>query len=175
MYDPTIFDNLKVALENQLYDYETIENLIIIEDRKDTMDFAKLAREFGLAFTLAGKPEVKSEVILRAGVQDLAGEIMELPNAQPACTLALRFIVACEDPGSECPAVAQVLNSIWEGEITLSQTISYTYGEQGSSLLNTIDAVFEKRLTEENMNELPVFLQHVMDTLHVLNRLQEGA
>ncbi len=175
MYDPTIFDNLKVALENQLYDYEAIEEMIEIHDREDVMDFAVLARKFVLTFVLVGKPEIEASIILKAGVQDLAGEIMSLPNSQPACTLALHFTKACTDPDDECPAIEQVFGSIWEGEIELRQTVSYTFGERRDSQQNTIDAVFQKRLTEDNMNELPIFLQHVMDTLHVLNRLQEGA
>ncbi|GKV69686.1 hypothetical protein NCCP2716_21840 [Sporosarcina sp. NCCP-2716] len=175
MYDPTIFDNLKVALENQLYDYEAIEEMIEIHDREDVMDFAVLARKFVLVFVLKDKPEIEASLILRAGVKDLAGEIMDLPNSQPGCTLALRFTKACANPDDECPAIEHVFGSIWEGEIELSQTVSYTFGERPHNMQNTIDAVFQKRLTEENMNEMPVFLQHVMDTLHVLNRLQEGA
>ncbi len=46
MYDPTIYDNLKVAFENHIYDLDNLEHKITIMNRMDRMDYAVLARDF---------------------------------------------------------------------------------------------------------------------------------
>ncbi|WP_432352889.1 hypothetical protein [Sporosarcina sp. A2] len=171
MYDPTIFDNLKVALENQLYDLDTLDEQIEIQNRRDVMDFAVLSREFALHFVLRNHPEIDVEVILHAGVGDIAGEIMEDPKANPACSLSLCFQKSVLDPQTECAGIEQVMASIWEEDIELTQTIRYVYGKADLKLMNSIEAVFKTRITEENMTELSTFLEHVLDTLHVLNRM----
>ncbi len=171
MYDPTVFDNLKVALENQLYDLDTLDEQIEIRNRRDVMDFAVLSREFVLRFALRNHPEIEVEVQLHAGVQDLAGEIMEDPSVNPACSLSLCFQKSVFNPKIECAAIEDVMASIWEQDIELTQTIRYIYGEDPPKLKNSIDATFKPRLTEENMAELSIFLEHVLDTLHVLNRM----
>lgn len=172
MYDPTIFDNLKVALENQLYDLDNLDEHIDIKNRRDVMDFAVLSREFALRFALRNHPEIEAEVILRASVRDLAGEILEDPNANAACSLSLCFQKSIQRPDIECAEIEQVMASIWEQDIELTQTIRYVYGEENPKRMNCIEAAFKPRLTEENMTELSMFLEHVFDTMHVLNRMQ---
>ncbi|MBE1554672.1 hypothetical protein [Sporosarcina limicola] len=51
MYDPTIFENLKVAFENQVYDLDNLDQKITITNRIDRMDFA-------IQFTLVDQPDV---------------------------------------------------------------------------------------------------------------------
>ncbi|MEI0739291.1 hypothetical protein VQ056_26320 [Paenibacillus sp. JTLBN-2024] len=58
MFDPTIFENLKVALENQLYDLDNIDGLIRIIGRDDRLEMSVMSREFAIRFELAGRPEV---------------------------------------------------------------------------------------------------------------------
>lgn len=168
MYDPTIFDNLKVALENQLYDLDTLEEQIEIRNRRDVMDFAVLSREFALRFVLRSSPDIETEVILRASVRDLAGEIMEDPDTNPACSLALQFHKKIAIPSHQCPKIEQALQKIWEEEIVITQTLSYVFGAEEAGMLNIIEVAFIHRLTEENMTDLSSFLNHVLETLSFL-------
>ena len=172
LYDPTVFDNLKVALENQLYDLDTIEERIHIRGRRDVMDFAVMSREFALQFVLRELPETQAELVLLTSVQDLAGEIMEDSTVEPACSLRLQFIKKMKDSSAECRKIEEALESIWEMDIQVTQTIHYVYGAPDEDSRNTIDVEFRPRLTEENMNELPLFLEHVLETLFVLHALQ---
>lgn len=73
MYDPTIFENLKVAFENQVYDLDNLDRKITITNRIDRMDFSILARDFAVQFTLVNQPDVTAEIVLGASVEDLAG------------------------------------------------------------------------------------------------------
>lgn len=171
MYDPTIFDNLKVAFENRIYDLDTVEEQIDIRNRRDVMDFALMSREFSLRFVLRSQPAVEVEVILRAGVQDLAGEIMDDPASDPASSLLINFYKQMAVPTRQCPKIEHVMQEIWEEEIELTQTLSYVFGAGEPGLQNTIGVVFIPRLTEENMKDINPFLDHVLEALSMLDSL----
>ncbi|KHF34038.1 hypothetical protein CM49_03708 [Paenibacillus sp. P1XP2] len=81
MFDPTIFENLKVALENQLYDLDNIDGLIRIIGRDDRLEMSVMSREFAIRFELAGRPEVFAEIRLEASLADLSAEILEIEDA----------------------------------------------------------------------------------------------
>jgi len=119
MFDPTIFDNLKVVLEGLVYDHD-LAGRIMITDRSDWIDLAKLSRSFRIRFRIrtpddpvqataewadAGQKEhdrhfIQAEIVLSAGVKDLAGEIMGLNMGdadRPGCELKIRWITVIQD------------------------------------------------------------------------------
>lgn len=169
LYDPTVFENLKVAFENQLYDLDTIEREIRIINRSDQMDFAILARKFTLQFTLFDVEDVSAEIILEAALQDLANEIMEMPGGNPGCTLTLRFQKQVRHEAEQCRLIEEALSDIWENEVLVIQTLSFIYGEDEPGHVNNIEVKFRTKINEENMREIPDFLHSVIYALRVLN------
>ncbi|MCJ8006490.1 hypothetical protein ACFFF5_02800 [Lederbergia wuyishanensis] len=169
MYDPTVFENLKVAIENQVYDLDNIDGIISIVNRVDQMDFAVLARNFSIQFILVDCPDVIAEVALKASLKDLAEEILELPSANPGCSITLKFYKRIDNVSKECEIINQALNSIWENEIEIKQTLSFEYQQEDAGYLNTIEAKFKHKIDEENMNEIEDFLNHVLETIEVLS------
>ena len=169
MYDPTVFENLKVAFENQVYDLDTIEREIRIINRIDQMDFAVLARKFAIQFTLFNQEEVSAEVILEASLQDLANEILEAPGQNPGCTLTVRFHKHVQREMEQCREIEEALNDIWENEVLVIQTLSFLYGEEHTGFSNMIEVKFKTKIDEENMREIPDFLHSVLKALYVLH------
>ncbi|MCJ7842302.1 hypothetical protein MUB24_15645 [Lederbergia sp. NSJ-179] len=171
MYDPTIFENLKVAFENHIYDLDNIDQEIIIQNREDRMDFATLARRLSIQFILVDEPEVTVELIVEASLEDLAGEILEAPGVNPGCSLLLRFQKQLNlQLAKQCEQIEQALHSIWEDDIHLTQTLSFVYG-QDSTYMDNIEVKFKPKLTEEHMREIPGFLKSVLTSLEQLNRI----
>ncbi|MFJ8065006.1 hypothetical protein ACIQYS_10280 [Psychrobacillus sp. NPDC096426] len=171
MYDPTIFENLKVAFENHVYDLDNIDHKIHITNRVDRMDLSILAREFAIQFTLVTKQDVIAEIVLKASLEDLAGEILETPGKQLGCSLLLRFNKRVQNVNLQCTKIEQALNNIWENEIQLTQTLSYVYEQKASGYLNTIDIEFIHKINEDHMDDITDFLDHVLETLEVLHRI----
>ncbi|WP_262176972.1 hypothetical protein [Saccharococcus sp. Marseille-Q5394] len=169
MYDPTVFENLKVAFENQLYDLDTIEREIRIINRSDQMDFAILARKFALQFTLFDIEDVSAEIILEAALQDLANEIMEMPGGNPGCSLTLCFQKHVKQESEQCPQIEEALSDIWENEVLVTQTLSFLYGEERTGFSNNVEVKFRTKINEENMREIPDFLHSVLMALRVLH------
>ncbi|WP_203246361.1 hypothetical protein [Sporosarcina beigongshangi] len=172
MYDPTIFENLKVAFENHVYDLDNIDEKITIINRVDCMDFAILSRKFAIQFTLVNQQDIAAEIVLQASVKELAGEILEVPGENLGCNLSLRFTKTVRNVAIECPQIEQALNLIWETDIQLTQTLSFLHGQQASSYLNSIDMNFKSKITEEHMADIAELLDHVLETLDVLKGIR---
>jgi len=170
MYDPTIFENLKVAFENQVYDLDNLDHKITITNRFDRMDFSIIKRDFGIQFTLVDQPDVKAEIIIVASIEELSAEILEQPGKNPGCSMYLRFYKNVQDTTKQCKEIEQILNEIWEPDLPLTQSLSYVYVQDSpSTYLDIIEVAFNHKINEEHMGDIADFLEHVLNTLKVLN------
>ncbi|SDY02209.1 hypothetical protein [Paenibacillus sp. CF384] len=174
MFDPTVFDNLKVAIENQVYDLDNIAGQILITDRVDRLEMAVMARVFALQFTLVNGGGITGEIRLEASLKDLAVELLEHKGENPGCTLRLRFFMPVQDMDAECKAIERKLIELWQPELPPTQTLSFTYGEQTVSYFNEIELHFNRKINEEQMEDLPDLIDHVMQTLEALDGLSTG-
>lgn len=171
MFDPTIFENLKVGIENAVYDLDNLDEIIRITDRKDLLDMANLSRSFRLRFELVQQHATSAEICLETGLRDLAAEILEIQEEQPGCDLKLRFHKNIADASTACPAIAQIIKEIWNPELPPLQTIRYTYSDEPALLYNTIELRFPRRINEEQMGDIPNILEFMLRTLRELNRM----
>lgn len=171
MYDPTVFENLKVAFENQVYDLDNLDEVINITNRVDRMDFSVIARDFAIQFTLADQQDVTAEILLEASLEELAAEILEKPGKNPGCSLYLRFYKRVQNVTKECNQIEQVLKDIWEPDVQLTQTLSFVYEQEASGYLDIIEVSFNHKINEKHMGDIADFLDHVLETLEVLNEI----
>lgn len=171
MFHPTVFDNIKVALENQIYDYDNLDGLLTVTDRYDRLDLALMSREFSLSFQLAGAVKVTTEVVLRSSVKDLSDEILETPGSKPGCHLLLRFYLDISDPSEECQAVEEILSAIWGPDLTPIQTLSFMYGTEDSVYSNRTELQFNRQITEDQMEDLPDLLKFLLQSAGELEEI----
>lgn len=171
MFHPTVFENIKVSLENQIYDYDNLDGLLTVTDRYDRLDLALMSREFSLSFQLAGARKVTSEVVLRSSVKDLSDEILETPDSNPGCSLLLRFYLDISDPSEQCRAVEEVLYAIWGPDLTPVQTLSFIYGTEDNVYSSLTELQFNRQITEEQMEDLPELLKFLLQSAEELETL----
>jgi hypothetical protein len=176
LFDPTIFDNLKVALENQLYDLDNLDERIRVVNRVDRLDMAVMGREFALQFVLAGSDRQKriiGEIRLDTSLRDLATELLELQEGEPpGCSLRLLFHLAMLDAETLCPRIQTAVREQWGAEVSLTQTLSFVYGSGGGTVYkNAVELRFNRRIDEEQMNDLPELIEHMLLTLEALEQL----
>lgn len=185
LFDPVVFENLKVAMENQLYDMDNLDERIMIIDRKDQLNMAVMSRTWSLTFTfphLMPNPSVKAEVVLYSSIQDLSDEILQREGAEPACTLLLKFTCPVQQPNITCPQIEQLLTSIWQRELELKQVLSATYASemlpsdaneqwQPQCYENVIHLPFDRRINEDQMEDIEQLLEHTILTLEALDEL----
>ncbi|MFC4779467.1 hypothetical protein ACFO9Q_21945 [Paenibacillus sp. GCM10023252] len=172
MFDPTVFDNLKVAIENEVYDLDNLTGQIAVTNRMDRLELALMSRHFALEFKQTGlNSDVLAEVYLEASLKDLAAEILEMTGEQPGCTLQVRFYMLHPDMPARCELISRIIEEVWQPEVEPLQTISYNYGSEPKLYSNTITVNFPSRINEDQMEDLSRLIGHVVKTLGRLNSI----
>lgn len=173
MNDPTHFENLKVAFENRLYDLDNIQESILITNRSDLLDLADLSRKLTIELELRGRPEIRAEIVLEATVKELAGEIMEVPDIAPGCSLSLFFYKEISEVERQYPLIEEALADIWESDVAIGQTLQFPYekGADTERFINMTEVRFLMMLSEEQMGEIVPFLEHVLESMEKLHEI----
>ncbi|WP_058304327.1 hypothetical protein [Gorillibacterium timonense] len=171
MFDPTIYENVKVVLEGAAYDLDS-DGKVLISGRKDTVDLASMSRSYRIRFTRSHadeKPE--AELTLSADSEDLAAEILELRDRTPGCRLQVSFSCTVANSELECKRIDSLMKKLWGTEPKFTQTLSYEYGQESTLLRNRIDLDFQRSFDESVIGDIPRFLTHITETLA---RLSDG-
>lgn len=171
MFDPTVFENVKVALENALYDLDNIDRAIDVVGRRDILDMAVLSRELSLSCRLPGNEGVTAELLLRASLQELAVELLDQPGASPTCRLTLRFHLTSDGTSVFCERVERCLLGIWQTKMPPLQTMSRLYGESEERYRHMAELDFGRGIGEEQIEDLPELVEHLMLSMSELERL----
>jgi hypothetical protein len=170
MFDPTVFENLKVVAEGAVYDLD-LAGAILVTNRRDIVDLATMSRTYSIAFMLReAKYDITALFSLTADVKNLAGEILEDASFLPGCGLQLQFLFPIPSPASFVERVDEQLHLIWGEERSITQVISYEYNKEPLFYSNTATVLFQKTTTEEHAEDLSAVVDHMVETLE---RLQE--
>ncbi|MBW4084067.1 hypothetical protein [Paenibacillus sp. S150] len=164
MFHPTVFDNIKTAFENQIYDYDNLDGILVVTDRADLLNLALMSREFSLSFKLTGGRNVTSEVVLLSSVKELSDEILETPDSNPGCSLLLRFYMEIDDVNVQCPAIENVLSTIWGPDFQPVQSLSCLFGQEDDTCNNCIELQFNRQIAEEQMEDIPNLLNFILQS-----------
>jgi hypothetical protein len=179
MFDPTAFENLRVLLEGIFYDKD-IEGKIMIVDRNDTINTAKLSRAYDLTFQLIPSlqvtdPQITCKVRLEASLENLTAELLPALHMtrEAGGILSIEFMF---DHGKDeffLKQIEKILRDHWK-YTTIKQTITYEPLKKGTKVKHHEWITFDRILKEEQMNELPEIAQQIMTTLlqmeFVINR-----
>lgn len=185
LYDPVVFENLKVALENQLYDLDNLDQRIVITSRTDILDMAVMSRRWSLGFMLPDREQscaVKAEIILSTSIEDLSDELLERSGTNPACSLILKFTGSVEQPTVDCPQIDRVIEEAWNRDLIPVQRLTATFGDhaypiEGAELWvpryyeNEILLPFNRRINEDQMEDLESLIEHTIRTLEALDKI----
>ncbi|MDN4522859.1 hypothetical protein [Fictibacillus fluitans] len=163
MFDPTIYENLKIILEGMIYDLD-FEGVLKVSGRKDLVDLASMSRTYQIEVMLNGKKEkdVRAKIELKAGLEDLADEIMERETDKTGCTFSVTFYTTVQDIEAECSRTGEAMRKLWKTDGEVSQTLSYIYGLPRGSYQNQIDIIIHRKLHEENSEQFEDYLDRIL-------------
>lgn len=176
MFDPTIFENIKVVLEGSIYDLD-LRGLIQVTNRVDSIDLSRMSRWFQLEFKLAEKDKIKAAIHLKADTYDLAGEILELHEGEPSssigCEITVILYTFVEDP-EECSSIEETLLKIWSYRPVITQEVSFIY-QSGSAKSDDfkikIMLDFKRKINESNMEDIEEILTHIIRSMSALKAI----
>lgn len=168
MFDPTAFDNMKVVIEGALYDLD-LSGEIIITDRNDLVNMAKMSRKFEIYFRLPGKTAT-ALIEMESKLVNLAAEL--IPNAEAGqlagCSVKLEFLFESPDKTVDYRQIENLFTEIWgpSRKITLITQWNPLMNEKHRNII-TIE--FDRLIGEDQMDDLVEMLDYILTSL---NRLQ---
>lgn len=173
MFDPTIYENIKVVLEGEIYDVD-LNGKILVTMRKDLIDLATMSREYVIQFRLLDSlKEIYAEINLIANTEDLANEILERNGLKSGCEIIIKLYTIVTEPINECKRINNKLNLIWDNRPEISQKLSYVYNISENSkggLLNEIGLNFGRKIDEDNIFDIHNLVEYTIKSLKELSK-----
>lgn len=114
MFDPTVFDNLKVITEGYIYDLD-MENKIVITDRSDIIDLAIMSRRYTVTFALNENKPQSAMIRIEMNHNQIAGELLHKIK-KTGCNLKVTFQEEVQIQGYD-ELLLKKLHKTWEGNV----------------------------------------------------------
>lgn len=173
MFDPTIYDNLKVVFEGALYDLDS-SGRVHVSGREDIVDLATMSRAFRMWVEKLGG-RCQAQVELTSGLLDFAGELrrVRLADEVPGSMLRLSFHLP-ENMAEDCQEIQSDLNAVWgEAADIVHERTTRLLPEQADAGRYRIDLRFRQKIDENNMEDIEPLLEHLVATLDDLEERTE--
>ncbi|MBD0379395.1 hypothetical protein ICC18_04540 [Paenibacillus sp. WST5] len=165
VFDPTIYENVKVVLEGAVYDLD-LAGEILVTRRADLIDLSSMSRTYAIEFTKKTYRPSKAEINLHVHLSDLAAEILENPAASPGCTLEVMLFTKVNQPELECPVIEKQLRMIWNHRPQITQQLSFTFDAKSPSCYNNqITLSFGRKIDESHIDDFPKLIDCAVDSL----------
>jgi hypothetical protein len=170
MFDPTAFDNMKVVIEGAIYDLD-LSGEIVITDRNDYMNMAKMSRKFDICFQLPGK-RTSAKIEMNSNLINLAAELSPTPESVrfAGCNLKLEFLFKSDGNRIDYQAIATLFSEIWGPSRKITQTVQLNplFSEKKKHI---ITVGFERLIHEEQIDDLVDMTEYMITSLNSLEKL----
>ncbi|HEY0827276.1 MAG TPA: hypothetical protein VGE40_04220, partial [Bacilli bacterium] len=169
VFDPTIYENLKVVIEGAVYDLD-LSNKIYVTNRTDRVELSSMSRYYAIRFELRNQRNISAEICLIADVSDLASEILDREDPTCGCRLEIRIYTLIHNVAEECSAILGKLKTIWGNEHRVGQKISFLYNElEPPRYHNEITIHFQRKIGENQIEDIPNLIDCVLQSLESLS------
>lgn len=165
MFDPTVYDNLKVVLEGQVYDLD-FSNVIMITERQDIVDLASMSRKFMMAFKLSNNQfsYPYAQIVLETSLTNLKNEMLDNNPDAVNCKISVHFFLKAKADLFQHEDITKYLFNLWGDEITIKQKVYYHYPNMDENY-NKISVQMLQGINENNINDISTIIQHTIQSL----------
>lgn len=164
MFDPTAFENMKVVLEGAIYDLD-LNGEIIIVDRNDLVNTAKLSRKYEIMFKLDHSSPVAAKLEMESELENLAAELLpdRLSEQRAGCSVRLHFSFQHKDKIIDYQKIQKVVTKIWGNDRNIKQTVQF-YPLQKEKLESLVTIDFGRLVGEDQIDDLTELLNFMITT-----------
>jgi hypothetical protein len=173
MFDPTIYENLKVVIEGEIYDRD-LEGEIAIIDRQDQVNLATMSRTYSITFqSLSCSPLFYATVKLEAGPDDLYGEILEKDEGF-GCKLLLIIKGPINDVTKTPPLIQEKLENLWGRRPTINQQIYFDWSMgKHTTYYSKTRLYFDRKVNEEHISDFPEIISLLIESLEAVEDINQ--
>lgn len=171
MFDPTAFENIKVVIEGEIYDKDLSGEIVVI-DRNDWMNTAKLSRKYEISFSLpaVGFSGLFATMTLEAGIENLSAELLYKETAQhlAGCTVNIEFSMLHRNDTNVFIEIQKVLEDIWGMERAINQIAHIPPLANSPEIKNTSTVAFNRLVYEDQIDDLAEMINYMIASLEKL-------
>lgn len=167
MFDPTIFDNLKVVLEGEIYDRD-LDGEITILDRSDIVNLSDMSRMYRIKCAeKKGTGRASVEFQLFMSHQQMFNEWNQ--NMKDAgCDIKMIFAWP-KDLSDSTEWLARSIKRIWGEEILISHETSWTTSHSAASEVHYFITIeFGRLINEDNAMDLENMVSYALETSRIM-------
>lgn len=166
MFDPTAFDNMKVILEGALYDLD-LEGEIIVTDRNDWMNLAKLSRQFDMTFKKSNQSKTSCTILLKADLTNLAAELNPISLSEKLAGSHFKIVFSIHHNHSNevYTKALFLLREIWGESRRYTCVISYDPTEINAPIKTEITIDFVRLISEDQLQDLLQMVDIINESL----------
>ncbi|WP_078553613.1 hypothetical protein [Bacillus alkalicellulosilyticus] len=164
MFDPTIYENLKVVLEGDIYDLDFAEK-IEVTNRRDLIDLATMSRQYSIQYQIRECIHTYpyAEITLRSELEDFAIEKIEGNEYKAGCYVEVEFVTEIFRE-QDCDYIQKYLLKLWDHRPLINQKIYYTYGHE-SQVFCKIQLNFTRKINEEQVDDIQKVVHYSLSSL----------
>ena len=174
MFDPTAFENIKVVIEGEIYDRDLSGEIIVI-DRNDWINAAKLSRKYEISFTKKDyEPDLLSAMMtIEAGLENLSAELLESVHAKQlaGCKVNISFSLLHKNEMGVFKEVQKVLEDIWGRDRAIIQTAMVHPLKDKLRIQSQARVSFNRLVFEEQIDDLSEMVVYMIASLEKLKKL----
>lgn len=172
MFDPTIYENLKVVVEGELYDRDFDGGIAII-NREDIVNLATMSRSYLVAFTLKNSPQTFTATLkLSVTASDLYREILEV-NQQNGCKLVLFLQGPIKDIVKTPALIEELLANKWDNRPTIEQQIYFNWKKnEVKKDYFKIKLTFNRNINEDHISDLSEIITLLIESLEIVEQIE---
>lgn len=161
MFDPTVFDNLKVVLEGAVYDLD-LEGLIEVKSRNDLVNLADMSRTWSISFQ-EDPAGTEAEIQLSIIADQLQTEWKKTAD-YAGCSLQISFYQWADSESGYVKPLTSI-REIWGEDVSVDIEISYNPLAEKKQFKHTWTIYFDRLITEEHAGDLESVVESVCTTL----------
>ena len=153
-------------MEGIFYDKD-LSGEIIIVDRNDFINTAKLSRSYDLSFQLplAKKEKVICKFTLSAELENLTAELLQISDDLAGCTSKIEFIMQHEYSEPLFLHIEELLSSIWGSKRAIKLTVCRDSIKSHEKVLYTGTVSFNRIIHEDQLDDLTEMTDYMLMTL----------
>ncbi|WP_110112274.1 hypothetical protein [Bacillus sp. CGMCC 1.16541] len=167
MFDPIVFDNLKVVVEGEIYELD-LSGEVSVVNREDFVDLAHFTRTYRISFQQHGC--CIATLKLSTDLDNIHAELNPTRNEKPGCTVFIQFTYTQNVPfdKQQCANIQQMLEDIWGETRMITQRLSQEVGKEEYE--NLITVTFNRFIYEDQVGDLVEMIDYMLQTLDALEQ-----
>ncbi|MFE8695780.1 hypothetical protein ACFYKT_05310 [Cytobacillus sp. FJAT-53684] len=172
MFDPTAFENMKVVVDGAIYDEDLVGRILII-DRNDFLNTAKLSRKYEVSFTDRQDDRVVCTFMMEAGLENLAAELLSSAQSEllAGCQLFVKFSFTHPNEHIYFQKVESCLIDIWGSERTIRQSAILNPFEKRNKIKNETIISFNRLVYEDQIDDILAMVDYMIVSLERLRTI----